>query len=173
MGGKTLTLIVEDGTQVTDANSYASLTTIKAYATLRGIVLSINDTVIENQAIKAMDYIEGKRNQFDGYKVSNTQSLQFPRCNLTIDGFEFPLDAIPNELIKAQSQLVCEQALGVDILPTLTEPPVRKEVVGPIETEYAVAIGSSFDPVIPSVENLLQPLYKSGSTSFALTTVRV
>jgi len=167
-----MTLIVEDGSIVTDANSYVDLDTIKAYALERLVTLG-TDPVIESFAIKAMEYIESKRDQFQGLKVSGTQSLQFPRYYLEIDGYEFPSDSIPNILQKAQCQLVIEQTNGVDIMPTNTEPAIKKEVVGPITTEFAVSTGSYFEPFISSVENLLKPLLKQASKGFSISTLRV
>jgi len=166
-----MTLVVEDGSIVANANCYADLATIKAYATARGIALG-TDTVIEQQVIKAIDYLEGLRNRFQGNKVVSTQCLQFPRQNVWIDGFEILETVIPNELVKAQCQLVCEQANSIDIMPTQSEPAVKKEVIGPIETEYAVATGTITTPVMTAVDALLEPLFKNNS-GFTLTTVRV
>lgn len=166
-------LIVEDGSLVTDANSYADIETIKSFAELRGFDLGFDDPLIENRAIKAMDYIEAKRNEFKGTKVDISQELQFPRNNVQIDGFDVPSDSIPKELVKAQCQLVIEQTNGIEIMPTQSEAAIKKETVGPISTEYAVSEGSSFSPFISSVDALLQPLLKTGIGGFSLTTVRV
>ena len=168
-----MALIIEDGTIVSGANSYASLAVLRAYATARGITLSATDATVEVMAIKAMDYLEAKRNQYQGEKVSNTQELQFPRYNLIIDGFDFPANDIPNELIKAQCQLVLEVNAGNILMPTLTEAPIKKEVIGPIETEYAVSAGNSFLPDFQAVESLLAPLYKDNQSGFSLTSIRI
>lgn len=165
-----MTLVVEDGSVVSGANSYASLETIKAYAAARGVTLGA-DAVIEQQAIIAVDYIESFRLQFQGIKVSASQPMQFPRIGVEIDGFLIDNNVIPNEVVKAQCQLVCEQANDVELMPTKSEPAVKKEVVGPIETEYAVSNGSIVTPVFTYVDNLLRVLFKNAS--FAIKTVRV
>lgn len=167
-----MTFTVETGSIVANANSYVDLAFIKAYALARGIALG-TDTVIEQQSIKAVDYLEGLRSRFQGNKVSSTQSLQFPRENVWIDGFEVAKTSIPSELIKAQCQLICEQANSVDIMPTQSEAAIKKEVVGPIETEYAIATGTITTPVMTAVDALLEPLFKNSSSGFTLTTVRV
>lgn len=168
-----MSLIIEDGTIVINAVAYADLTYIKAYATARGITLG-GDTVIEQQVLIAMDYIESKRNRFQGLKVSEFQSLQFPRNYLVIDGYAVASNVIPKELKNALAQLVIEQFNGVNILPTVTEAPVKKEVVGPITTEYAVNPGDLSNLSIPAVDNLLEPLFKNVSSGgFALTTLRI
>lgn len=166
-----MTFVVEDGSIVASANSYIDLAGIKAYASARGVTLGA-DAIIEQQSVKAIDYIEGLRNRFQGNKVSQTQSLQFPRYGIWIDGFEVAKTSIPNELVKAQCQLICEQANSVTIMPTQSEPAIKKEVVGPIETEYAVATGTITTPVMTAVDALLEPLFKN-NTGFTLTSVRI
>lgn len=167
-----MALIVEDGSLVASANSYVSLVDIKAYAVNRGVTLGA-DSVIEAQSRKAIDYLEGKRSEYQGNKITYNQALQFPRYNLYIDDFEFPYDAIPNELKNAQCQLIIEQSLGVNILPTQSDPAVKSETIGPIKTEYAVNAGSLFEPHLLSVDLLLKPLFKTASSGFSLNVVRI
>lgn len=168
-----MTLIVEDGSNVTNANSFCDLTFIKQFANDRGITLG-SDAVIEDQSFKAMDYLEGKRKEYQGIKTYPDQFLQFPRMYVLIDDLAFPQNSIPIELKKAQSQLIIEQTNGVNILPTMSDAPIKKETVGPISTEYAVSNGDINQPVLTAVDLFLQPLLKVQSSSgFALTTIRV
>lgn len=168
-----MALIVEDGSIVANADSYVSLAEIKAYATSHGVTLGA-DTAIEVQAHFAIDYLESKRLLYQGMKVSENQSLQFPRYFVKIDGFDISETSIPKCLKNAQCQLVLEQASGVDLLPTQTEPAVKREVIGPISTEYAVSNGAINEPILLAVDALLQPLYKSTSgNAFSIRTVRV
>ena len=73
---------------------------------------------------------------------------------------------------KAQCQLIVEQANGGVLMPTQLEAAVKKEVVGPIETEYAVSVGAINQPVFSAVDALLEPLFNT-SSGFSLTTVRI
>lgn len=154
-----MALIVEDGTIVDNANSYASLDTIKAYALNRGITLG-TDSEIETQAFKAMDYIESKRNKFKGSKQTQNQPLQFPRIDVVIDDFELPINTIPNELTCVECQLIIEQKNGIDIMPTQDEAAVTSEKIGPMQTDYAVNPGNYLSPFMPIVDGLLAPLFK-------------
>jgi hypothetical protein len=121
-----------------------------------------------------MDYIESKRNRFQGLKVSELQCLQFPRNYLVIDGYSIASNVIPKELKNALAQLVIEQFNGVNILPTITEAPIKKETVGPLSTEYAVNPGDLSSLSITAVDNLLEPLFKNVSSGgFSLTTMRI
>lgn len=168
-----MTLIVEDGSIVPNANSYAALSTVKTYAALRGVVLSNDDAVLEPMVIKAMDYIESNRANFQGNKVSELQELQFPRSMVYVDGVLIPETTIPKCLIYALCQAVMEVANDVDLLPTTTEPAIRKEVVGPIETEYAVSLGSGgFSPELRKIDSLLKPVLNT-SSGFGLSTLRI
>ncbi len=46
--------------------------------------------------LRAMDYIEDL--SFIGFKETETQSLQWPRVNVVIDGFGLDASTIPDEL---------------------------------------------------------------------------
>ena len=79
-----MTIIVEDGSNVPNANSYASLADIRAYALNRGITLSATDSVLEPMVFKSMDYIESVGANFQGTQTYTAptytaQSLQWPR----------------------------------------------------------------------------------------------
>lgn len=79
-----MTLIVENGTNVPNANSYADLTYIRAYALNRGVTLSVVDADVEAMVFKSMDYIESVASNYQGTKTYTAptytpQSLQFPR----------------------------------------------------------------------------------------------
>lgn len=164
-----MALTVEDGTGVTNADSYVSLSEIRTYATNRNLTLPAGDAEIEALARSAIDYLEGRRLEYKGTKSSSSQSLQWPRTDLDedgiivgieVDGFELGLTAIPKELKLAQCQLCIEINTG-DILPTSSSFAVKREKVDAIETEYAVKPGSeSFIPEMPKVEALLEPLFK-------------
>lgn len=168
-----MTLIVEDGTGVLNANSYNTLAEIKLYGSLRGADLGL-DAEIEVQSFLAMDYLEAKRLYFQGTKTLETQELQFPRYNVFIDGYEVGANVIPVCLKKAQCQLIIEQANGATLMPTQLEAAVKREIVGPIETEYAVSVGAINQPVFSAVDALLEPLMKTSALGgFSLTSVRI
>ena len=168
-----MALIVEDGTLVLSANSYRDLDDIKAYAEARGVDLGMDDDAIEVWSNKAIAFLESKRKEYQGTKVISTQSLQFPRVDLTIDDFDFPSTEIPSLIADAQCQLIVEQCLGVDIMPTQKEPAIKSEKIGPIQTDYAVNPGNFFTPFIASVETLLEPLFKSNTSEFGIRFLRV
>lgn len=160
-------VIVETGTGVTDANSYASEADVRAYAAMRGIVVPSatgeGDGVVDPLSpllILAMDYLLTK--QFQGEPVSSAQPLQFPRWGVSAgDWAEFPPTTIPPKLVQAQCQLVIEQIAGTQLSTTLqsstqTGPNVVREKVDVIETEYTNDPRFQvLDALMPKVDALL------------------
>lgn len=168
-----MALVIEDGSIVTDANSYVTIDEARAYATARGKTLPVVDADLTALLISAMDYLEAQRARYQGSKVSATQELQFPREGVQIDGIDLEATAIPSILKQAQIRLAIEAAAGVDLMPTRTGAFVKKEEVGPIVTEYSEKVGVSVEPEITAVEALLAPLFGAVSVGFFLKTVRV
>lgn len=166
-------LVVEDGSIVLNANSYNPTVDIKSYASLRGRTLPDDDALIEAYAIRAMDYIESFAEQFKGVRtVGLDQPLEWPRSGAIIDDVEIDDDYMPLQLLRAQNQLVIEQAAGVVLQPTLTlVGRVKRKKTGPLETEWFDSVQSGFQPIIPAVDAFLSPLLNL--SSFGLRTLRV
>lgn len=169
-----MALIVEDGSNIANANSYAALTTARAYASARGLSLPADDAQLEALLIQAMDYVEAQRSRFQGVKANATQALQWPRTDVVIDGVDFPANAIPVELVNAQIRLAVEANAGVDLMPTQSGPFVVEDTTGPLTTKYSEKIGTTVEPTMTAVDVLLKPLFGSQKTTGAfLTSVRV
>ena len=169
-----MALIVEDGSIVANANSYISLVDARAFADSRGIVISTDDTIAEQQLLKSMDYLEAQRARYQGEKTEPlTQELQFPRENMQIDCVDFPSDEIPKELWQAQVYLAVEVESGVELMPTTEGGFVTFEKVGPLETKYSEKIGTNQQPSFQSVNVLLDALFYPCGQKFALSSVRV
>lgn len=161
-----MALIVEDGTGVANANSYADLTTLRAYALARGVTLSADDAVLEAQATNAMDYLDTKG--------LGLLSLSFPLDNDKLCN-RVPLAETLARLSQAQGQLCMEQHVGVDLSPTRTDAFVTEETVGPITTKYSDRIGggAGTDPMMLTVDSLLKPLLRACGQPGLFQTVRV
>lgn len=168
-----MAIVVEDGTIVANANSYVTVAETTAYATARGVTLD-EDSVVETQLIRAMDYLEAQGASYKGCKVNPAeQVLQWPRKGVEIEGTDYPSNKIPNTLKQAQMRLVVELTNGVDIMPTRSGGFVKREKVDVIETEYSEAVGVGIAPEMTAVDALLQPLYATGLVGMSLSTVRV
>ena len=167
-------LIVEDGSIVANANSYADLIGARAYADDRGIDLPEDDELAA-MLIRACDYLEAQECRFQGKRVSSSQALAFPRSGVFLNCDEVPVDVIPRSLIAAQVQLAIAIAAGFDLQPNISpQDYVTREKVGPIETEYADPLAVGFLPTFTAANALLAPLFgECAASRFSLRTIRV
>lgn len=108
-----MTLNIENGTVVANANSYISTSYAVTYAAERGITFSDETTsYLETLAIKAKDYLEMQC--FKGSKYSRDQVLQFPRDGVIIDGYLYYYYEIPEYLKYAQAEIMIAIDQGND-----------------------------------------------------------
>jgi hypothetical protein len=110
-----MALIVEDGTEVANANSYVTDVEFTDYCTARNYTVSGVASEREVLLIKAMDYLHGIEDKFQGVRASSTQSLGFPRRSVVLHGYNLETDKIPDELKNAQMELAYH-ASNEDIL---------------------------------------------------------
>jgi len=135
-----MAIIVEDGSIVTNANSYVSEAELAAYVAARNITLTGTAAVL---LIQAMDYIESL--QFQGIKTTRDQGLQFPRAYVEIDGYILDSHTIPKELKNGLMQTAIAIDEGNDPLAPLTQK-VKLEKVDVIEVEYMDGSSSQITP---------------------------
>lgn len=135
-----MALVIEDGTIVADANSYASAADLTTYAGLRGVTLPTTDAEKEALLIKAMDYLARYRGKWKGERVAEAQELDFPRTGVYVDNLLLPSDEIPRELFYAQLSLAVA-SISADLLPTADAnqkgPVIEETVHGAITVKYA------------------------------------
>ena len=137
-----MALIIEDGTCVAGAQSYASandLTNRMAGLTGAPVVVNTYTTAqLENYLLQAMEYLETE--QFQGGKTKpQTQALQWPRWGAVVREHYLLPNQIPPELIQAQCALAID-AITLDLLPTTTPTGIRGEVIHEAVTG-AVSVG--------------------------------
>lgn len=179
-----MALIQETGAIVTNANTYALVADLDAFATLRGLELPADTAAKEILLIKAMDYLEAQGQRYKGFRKTQEQPLSWPRTRVILyyvenyqlnNGWEnirsgqyFPDNAIPGKLIAAQCQLAID-IQTVDPMPTISNDAynVKRETVGPITTEYfgAREVNTSY-PLMAKAEALLADL--TGGSRFSL-----
>lgn len=95
-----MTIIVEDGSIVASANSYADSDDLETFADDRGITLTTDPDIL---LLKAMDGLYGRA--WKGSRVSSLQELEWPRSGVYRDGELIASDSIPRELVYAQLHL--------------------------------------------------------------------
>jgi len=132
-----MTLIVEDGSQVDNSNTYVSLADARAVLAPFGQNIDASDAIAEQQLLMAMSYIEAFRAQFKGTKNTREQSLQWPRFNVVIDGYVINNDEMPQELINAQVYAAYEIDQGEFLQDNSEGLSISsEEVVGKVKVAY-------------------------------------
>lgn len=163
-------LIVEDGTGIENANSYIDLADARELAALRGITLSLDDTELSSQLVIAADRITSYEDRFYGERTTAEQGLSYPRTRSKRFGKCYPDNSIPKELKLAQVTLADYVASGFDVWASVDMEGITREKVGPIETEYAVAVASDGEnPYFAQIESILSPLFAPMTPNFLMS----
>lgn len=97
-------LIIEDGSQVVNANSFVTDAEYKAYTDLRGLSVAATQPEREADLIAAVDYMHALEGSMQGTRASSTQALMYPRYNVSLYGYLLASDKIPTELKQAQME---------------------------------------------------------------------
>ena len=131
-----MTIIVENGTGLSNAESYASVAFADAYfaARMTGSWDSSDShkEMLLRVATEHIDAFYGQR--FKGTRGSITQALQWPRVGVFVDGYELESDVIPIDIQRACCEFAY-QANTTSLAPNLTQGIVR-EKIDVIEVEY-------------------------------------
>ena len=155
-----MALVVEDGTQKTNANSYVTVADYDAYFNARYTGRAdISDAQVEAYVLRAMDYFESR--QFIGKKATDSQALQWPRSYVGIDGYSIDTNEIPDQVKNSIYELAYgfEQGFGI------SDPVSREaisETVGSISVTYK---NSSADRTLTpaatqAMRKLLLPMHR-------------
>ena len=166
-----MTLTVTAGSA--DADSYVSLADAKSFWDDVGFAYGdYSDTQIEQALRRATRWLDGRyRRSFPGERTNGrTQALEWPRSSVVdVDGNAVASDAIPREIADATAEAAKREVAGTTLSPDVTlADAVKRERVGPLETEYAgIPSVSAQRPTILAVEEILSALFPvGGSTRF-------
>lgn len=139
-----MSLVVEDGTGLANAESYASVVTYRAYLAARGIVDTDTDTQIEQRLRAATDYMQGEyEGAWKGTRIGIVQALDWPRYNVVLNDLpggysNWPYIVPPNTLpvpVANACVMLAYKAKTTDLAPDI-EQNVKMEKVDVIEVEY-------------------------------------
>lgn len=159
-------LIVEDGTNVAGANAYATLAAARLYAESRGVTLPESDEALTIALIQGADYVNSFRKQYQGQKTFETQTMQFPRKSVYVDGYKIGENTIPVEVVHASIWAASIVGAGTDLMPTSNGKEVASErVEGAVAVTYFESGDTRKQPYFTAVSNLLEPLFRSSAAS--------
>jgi hypothetical protein len=171
-----VTMVVEDGTGLANANSYGSDAEAFAYHEARGNAgwaapSSPSADAHLSALIRATSYIDGRYGtRFPGTRLNGRdQALQWPREDaVDEDGFEVEDDEVPAEVKRATfeaalRELASPGSLNPDV--TMTDR-VKREKVDVIEVEYSQSTSAEDSiPIINVIEDILATLIGSSGGS--------
>lgn len=165
-----MTLIVEDGSIVTGADSYVTVAEATdfienylegEYDIASAAFLALSSAQKETTVRRAAYDLNRKyRQHWKGYKVSYAQSMDWPRANVVDeDNYNVPSSSIPTVLKRAQIEFARKIASGIDVF---SDQPrggrTKSERVDVIAVEYFPNAPSGM--VFEDVDYLLSGLLK-------------
>ena len=167
-----MTLIVEDGSIVTGAESYISVSDASNYHTVRGNTAwaaLTTDALREAALRRATDYMrQAYRSRWQGYKVNEDQALDWPRYDVVVEGYAIDSDIVPTEIKNACAELALK-ASAAELNPDLTQG-VLSEQVGSIQVTYDKA--SPQFTRYRAIDALLSPYLKAGGGGCSMGVIR-
>ena len=155
-----ITLIVEDGTRPTGANTYASIADANAYWADRAneAWAAATDDEKSSALIQATDYLNGL--SWTGRKVA-IRTMAWPRADVEVDGYAVGSDEIPEEVVQACCYMAGEIISGATPL-AATDRPLTKLTAGAVSMEWDAT--SSQAPQYPALKSILRGYIMAGNT---------
>lgn len=171
-----MSFVVEDGTIVANANSYATVADCITWLTCLGYTPMPTDAELQVLLIKGTLYIDSLESCMKGSQTSpGVQCLAYPRTGVCIGTYEVDANTIPKQLKTALFAAVAVQHFeGINLMPnvaaasssTSAAGAVVEETVGPLTIKYSdgntVATGGGSSPRLPLVMSSLSPLLSAG-----------
>ncbi|MEE4668262.1 DnaT-like ssDNA-binding protein [Pseudomonas alliivorans] len=135
-------LIIEDGTGIADAESYATAEELARYAAKFGATIpaeQIAQEALLRRAALAMDGMTWK-----GRKSSSDQALAWPRREIRLNGENKPERYLPARIQYGQMALAAEiHADDIDPIDKRKGAVTKEKVDGAVEREYATISNTS------------------------------
>jgi hypothetical protein len=167
-----MALVVEDGTGLSNADSYLSEADADTYHTDHGNPTKWSNatTAQKEEALRlATQYLDATYNgRWRGRRNLIDQALDWPRLDVyDRDGFLLPSDELPAALEHATAEMALRyRELGSSLIPDLSEPgDIRRERVrvGTIEEDIEYIGGKSQMVTYRIVDGLLRDLITAGT----------
>jgi hypothetical protein len=191
------TLVVEDGSALSNSNCYVSQADCVTFFTNRGVTDGFASLVSNDQIIailRGAQYLDAHYlSRWKAYKLLRTQAMAWPRVMsaplyqfagtpfalrsisylLDADGFPVASNQIPQAVIDANCLLADAYARGVDLTVGLVSPSYKSRKAGDTQEVYAAAYRER-DSSLINIDQMLEPFLLSvpGATFTNVQVVR-
>ena len=153
-----MTLVVEDGTGLANADSYITVAQYKAYADGRGYDYStLTDAQIEVKLREGVQFVD-TIGRFKGVQLTEGQALEFPRSGC-YDWNGREVTGVPKRVKDAQAEATYKAQSGTLYTDADRGGMIKSESVGPISVTYMD--GAPATKLYTAVMNLLKPFFRS------------
>lgn len=158
-----MSIVVEDGTGLSNAESYLSVSGADSYHTNRGNDSWTGSDAVKEQALrKATEYLDNHY-QWIGDIYLTTQTLNWPRTFAYDSQGRAVNNIVPSKVENAAAELAL-LALSEDLVPVTTSSDyAKREKVGDLEIEYRDSAPASRQ--FTNVDRILSGLYTSKAGS--------
>lgn len=157
-----MSLVIEDGTGLPNADSYVSVADANAYAAAMGhvswLAAGVTEAQKETALRRATQYVDS-RYRYKNSKLNPDQALEWPRA-----GFTWPVKRV----LDATCELAVRALAGDLYSDVAPDDNIKSETVGPLTTVYQDAENGG-QVRFAIVDDLLLPLVASGQ----MTTIRL
>lgn len=136
-----MSLIVEDGTGVANADSYQTLSSARDSAELLGLPLPVDDIEAEVALRNGYRYVNGFESSFYGTRATDIQTGAWPRDDAYIcygrNQVMINNYSVPSDMITAQMMAAVEYGKGTEVMPVDNGLAIQsQEVVGAVKRSF-------------------------------------
>ena len=169
-------LIIETGVGIAGAESYASIDQADARCASLGVVAWSSPADVDKEiALRKATIFMGQnyRMQWAGRRLLRTQSLDWPRYGVSVDGFPVLTNTVPPEVVAACIDLAVRSAAGEELLPDLEigNNQVKRERIGPIDTDYFENNTNARERFV-AIDAMLEPFFGGAGGGATMKLVR-
>lgn len=156
-----MSIVVEDGSGLANAEAYISVADADTYHGNRGNAAwaALATSAKEAALRQATDFMATLR--WSGVRATATQALDWPRAGTELNGFPIAANVVPAAVARACAELALRATAGS--LSPDAEPVVLETTVGPLTTKYAPPAAASAADQYPAVVAMLAGLLASAN----------
>lgn len=168
-----MSLVVEDGTGLQNADALIPASYFTTYAGNQGFDLSAYNTDQIEQAIRRGSQYISNAFTYEGVRSTRDQAFAFPRWGLVdLDDYEYSSTEVPARVQRATAEAAWRelQSPGSLTPDVVLSDRVKREKIGPLETEFFETPNSTSAsrPDVKVIRDLLSEFFASHKSSVNL-----